>query len=170
MQLNYFWKLVLQVKVILLKNTILALYHYSSPQILKCILCIQFFSTRSKDLKSVPQLNPSSIASMDNPYQNPAAAAAILAMHQAPASNGSHNPQRYNYLHAQEQLHPSSITHASNQYGALHPSLPHLPTAQDYVTAAARRLNEHIYASRNAVDDSMKGKYSSNINYVISLT
>ena len=95
---------------------------------------------------------------MDNPYQNPAAAAAILAMHQAPPSHGSHNPQQYNYLQAQEQLHPSSITHASNQYGALHPSLPHLPIAQDYVTAAARRLNEQIYASRNAVDDSIKGK------------
>ena len=106
---------------------------------------------------------------MENPYQNPAAAAAILAMHQAPPSHGSHNPQQYNYLQAQEQLHPSSITHASNQYGALHPSLPHLPIAQDYVTAAARRLNEQIYASRNAVDDSIKGKILSDIYYVISL-
>lgn len=128
-----------------------------------------FFSHCSKDLKSVPQLNPSSIPSMENPYQNPAAAAAILAMRQTPSSHGSHNPQQYNFLQAQEQLHPSSITHASNQYGALHPSLPHLPIAQDYVTAAARRLNEQIYASRNAVDDSMKGKHLSHIYYVLSL-
>ena len=94
---------------------------------------------------------------MDNPYQNPAAAAAILAMHQSPPPHGSHHPQHYNYLQAQEQINSSAIPHPSNQYGALHPSLSHLPTAQDYVTAAARRLNEQIYASRNVTDDQRKG-------------
>ena len=97
---------------------------------------------------------------MDNPYHSPAAAAAILAIHQAPASHAGHHPQHYNYLQAPEQLHSSAIAQPSNQYGVLHPSLPHLPTAQDYVTAAAKRLNEQICASRNNSGDNIEGKIS----------
>ena len=121
---------------------------------------ILLFSNPSRDAKTSSILDPSHAGTLDNPYQNPAAAAAILAMHQSPPPHGVHHSQHYNYLQAQEQIHSSSLAHASNQYGAIHPSLPHMPTAQDYVTAAARRLNEQIHASRNLTEEKANRKRS----------
>jgi len=96
-------------------------------------------------------------------------------MHQSTSSEPNHIPH-YNYLHAQGQLNPSaaplSAGHATglptqgrssmgstfyNPSVSPTHSLSRMPTPQDYVNAAAKRLNDQICASRNLTDDPLKG-------------
>ena len=125
--------------------------------------------------KNGPMLCPPSIGVLDNPYQNQAAAA-ILAMHHSSPSNSAHIPP-YNYLSPQGQLSLSSVPHSeghastfslqerpsmnSQLYNpSMNPahSLSRMPTPQDYVNAAAKRLNDQISANRKLSDDTLGGK------------
>ena len=136
---------------------------------------LQYCSSTTGGTKNGSMMGASSIGVLDNPYQNPAAAAALLAMHQSSSAQQNHIPH-YNYLHSQGQLNHSAVPLSAGQATGLPPqgrsamgptfynhslspthSLTRMPTPQDYVTAAAKRLNDQICASRNLTDDHLKG-------------
>ena len=108
---------------------------------------------------------------LEQPYQNPAAAAAIFAMHQSPSAHSAQFPH-YNYMQPQSRFNPPAIPHPSDHVRPLQPpgtpsvsspfynpnispthSLSRLPNPQEFVAAAAKRLNEQIYASKPLSDD-----------------
>ena len=120
--------------------------------------------------------HPSSRGLLESPYQNPAAAAALLAMHQSSSSSSNPIPH-YNYLQSPGQIEPTGVSRVANYSNTIpmqgsssmgspfyNPNINHthsfpdrMPTPQDLVNAAAKRLNDQITASRNIKEDSLKG-------------